>query len=182
MSIATAENGWVNTVEGQTAAVIEQARLQLETTLYGTLSTCSPEGWPWASPIFFAYDAGWNLYWSSAIAARHSQNLYANQGRAAIAIYSTQVGEGQGQGVYFSGSAAELADQAVPEILPLLLQRAKSGQRRSPADYLGNSPRRIYRLVPQAAWITGPRMALSETILVDTKIQLDLTQIRPPKD
>lgn len=177
MSIATAENGWVNTADGQTLEVITKARQILEGTIYASLSTCSPEGLPWASPVFFTYDSDWNLYWSSAMVAQHSQNLYANQGRGAIAIYSTDREEGQGQGLYLSGTAAEVEAGDVERVIPLLLKRAAKGQQRSPADYLAPSPRRLYQFQPQAVWITGERLALSETILIDTKIQLDLASL-----
>ncbi|MBD1876988.1 pyridoxamine 5'-phosphate oxidase family protein [Nodosilinea sp. FACHB-131] len=177
MSIATAENGWVNTADGQTPEVIARARQILDGTIYASLSTCSPEGLPWVSPLFFTYDSDWNLYWSSAMVAQHSQNLYANQGRAAIAIYSTDREEGKGQGLYFSGTAAEVAAEDVERVIPLLLKRATKGQQRAPADYLAPSPRRLYRFQPQDVWITGERIALSETILIDTKIKLDLISL-----
>ena len=109
--------------------------------------------------------------------AQHSQNLYANQSRAAIAIYSTDREEGKGQGLYLSGTAAEVEAEDVERVIPLLLKRAAKGQQRSPADYLAPSPRRLYRFQPQAVWITGERLALSETILIDTKIQLDLASL-----
>ncbi|MBD2425848.1 pyridoxamine 5'-phosphate oxidase family protein [Phormidium sp. FACHB-1136] len=177
MSQATPENGWVNTTEGHNPAVIARARQILAGTIYGTLATSRPDGLPWASPIFFGYDAAWNLYWSSTLVAQHSQNLYANQGRAAIAIYSTDRSEGQGQGLYLSGTVAEVETAAVETVIPLLLQRSASGQRRTAADYLPPSPRRLYRFQPQTVWITGDRIALSDTILIDTKIQLDLSSL-----
>lgn len=177
MTIATPENGWVNTADGQNPEAIARARQMLEGTIYGTLSTCSPDGLPWASPVFFTYDSAWNLYWASTMVAQHSQNLYGNHGRAAIAIYSTQPEAGKGQGIYLSGTAAEVAAEDVDRIIPLLLKRAAKGQKRSPADYLDLSPRRLYRFQPQMVWITGERIALSETVLIDTKIQLDLASL-----
>ncbi|MBE9138033.1 pyridoxamine 5'-phosphate oxidase family protein [Nodosilinea sp. LEGE 07088] len=177
MSIATAENGWINTTDGQNPEVITRARQILDSTIYGTLSTSSPDGMPWASPVIFTYDSDWNLYWSSAMVAQHSKNLYANQGRAAIAIYSTDREEGKGQGLYLSGTVAEVEPENVGRVISLLQKRAAKGQQRSPADYLAPSPRRLYRFQPQTAWITGEHLALSETILIDTKIQLDLASL-----
>jgi hypothetical protein len=177
MALATAANQWINTAAGQNPGVIAQARQILAGPLYASLSTSSPDGWPWASPVFFTYDADWHLYWSSAMVAQHSQNLYANQGRAAIAIYSTDREEGKGQGLYLSGIASEADPETVERVMPLLLRRAAQGQRRSPADYLSPSPRRLYHFQPQTVWMTGDRIALSETVLVDTKIQLDLASL-----
>ena len=177
MSTATAGNSWINTAESQNPEVIARARHILDRTIYCTLSTCSPQGQPWASPVFFAYDPGWALYWASATVSQHSQNLSANQGRGAIAIYSTQPGEGQSQGLYLSGRAAEVEPESVAQVIPLLNQRSGQGHRRTPADYLPPSPRRLYRFEPQQVWITGARLALSETVLVDTKIELDLAAL-----
>jgi hypothetical protein len=108
---------------------------------------------------------------------RPSQNLYTNQGRAMMAVYNTIREEGKGQGIYLAGTAAEVAAEDVERVIPLLLNRAANGQQRSPADYLGTSPRRLYRLLPEDVWITGERLALSETVLIDTKIKLDLASL-----
>ncbi|HEY9878744.1 MAG TPA: pyridoxamine 5'-phosphate oxidase family protein [Leptolyngbyaceae cyanobacterium] len=180
MSVAKAENGWVNTVDAQKPEVLEKAQHIIESNLYCTLSTCSSEGFPWASPVFFAHDQAWNLYWSSATVSQHSQNLYRNQGRTAIAIYSTSVDEGKGQGLYLSGTASELAPERTPEIIKLLLQklmlRGGTPPVRTAADYLPPSYRRIYHFQTQAVWITGERAAFGN-VLVDTKIQLNLSDL-----
>lgn len=177
MSIATAENGWINTVDGQTPTVLERARHIIESNVYCTLSTCSPNGFPWASPVFFTYDAGWSIYWSSATASQHSQNLYQNHGRAAIAIYSTNVPQGSVQGLYFSGTAGEVEPRQVLPIMQLLFKRVKGPTPdRTEADYLDPSPRRIYRFQPDTVWMTGERLAIGNQ-LVDTKIQLNLRDL-----
>ncbi|WP_035984224.1 pyridoxamine 5'-phosphate oxidase family protein [Leptolyngbya sp. KIOST-1] len=177
MSMATEENGWVNTADGQNPALLARARQILASTLYATLATSSPAGLPWAAPLFFVYDADWNLYWSSAIAARHSQDLAASGGRAAIAVYSTDRAVGKGQGLYLVGRAAAVEPEAVAQIVPLFDRRSPLEQHRSPADYLGPSPRRIYRFQPEAVWMTGDRLPVSETVLVDTRVQLDLASL-----
>ncbi len=177
MAKASPENRWVNTDDGQNPAILAKAQGILEGTLYGTLATSSPDGAPWASPIFFGYDAAWNLYWASAQGAQHSQHLYVNQGRAAITIYSTDREEGKGQGLYLVGIATEVDRAEIEGVLPFFLRRAAQGQQRTPADYLDPSPRRLYGFHPQTVWITGERIALSDTILVDTKIQLDLPRL-----
>jgi nitroimidazol reductase NimA-like FMN-containing flavoprotein (pyridoxamine 5'-phosphate oxidase superfamily) len=177
MSIATAENGWVNTLDSQNPAAIASAYQILERTIYCTLSTCSPEGQPWVSPVFFAYDSAWNFYWASAMAAKHSQNLYANQGQVAIAVYDTHSEAGKGQGVYLSGTAAEVEVANVESVIPRLTKRSGQNLKRSAADYLAPSPRRLYRFQPEEVWVTGERFPLSETVLMDTKIRLDLAEL-----
>ncbi len=177
MAKASPANRWVNTDDSQTPAILAKAQHILEHTIYGTLSTSSSDGVPWVSPLLLGYDADWNLYWSSAKSAQHSQNLYANQGRAAIAIYSTNRAVGQGQGLYLVGTATEVASADIKDALKVLLRRIPQGHHRTPADYRDPSPRRLYGFRPQTVWITGERIALSDTILVDTKIQLDLPRL-----
>lgn len=176
MNPATAENGWVSTLESNDPDLIAKARQILESVRYCTLSTCSPDGFPWISPLLFAYDETLNLYWSSAIVARHTQNLDRNQGRAAIAIYNTQVSQGSVKGLYFSGIAAEVNPDRVAAIMKRLFDRAGNYPDRTPDDYLGASPRRFYGFQPQEAWITGERLAIGKQ-LVDTKIHLDLNHL-----
>lgn len=177
MSIATAENYWVNTIDSRKPEVLDRARRIVESNVYCTLSTCSSDGFPWASPVFFAYDQRWSIYWSSATISRHSQNIYNNYGRAAIAIYSTDVPQGSAQGLFFSGTAAEVEPEDVSSTMQLLFKRVKGNvPDRTDADYLAPSPRRFYRFHPTEVWITGERLAIANQ-LVDTKIQLSLRDL-----
>ncbi|MGD1905338.1 MAG: pyridoxamine 5'-phosphate oxidase family protein [Leptolyngbyaceae cyanobacterium] len=177
MTFATAQNAWIDTLKGQDPQILAQARQIIATNIYCTLSTCSPEGVPWASPVFFTYDASWTLYWSSATASLHSQNLAQNQGRIAIAIYSTHVEALKGQGLYLSGGAGELAPDRVEAVMQRLFQRAGGKPpTRTATDYLGASPRRIYAFQPEKVWMTGERLPQGNQ-LIDTKIELNLTAL-----
>ncbi|MGK7889177.1 MAG: pyridoxamine 5'-phosphate oxidase family protein [Leptolyngbyaceae cyanobacterium] len=176
MSVPTEENNWISVFNPCPIEILERAWHILETNRYCTLSTCSSDGIPWASPVFFCHQ-GLNLYWSSAIQSRHSQNLYRNNGRVAIAIYNSEVREGAGQGIYFSGSAAELPEDQVAEKMSLLFQKASGPPPdRTELDYLGDSPRRMYGFQPQEAWMTGDRLPIGKQ-LVDTKVQLSLDDL-----
>jgi len=180
MTPATAENGWINTLDSDNPEVIAKAHRIISSIHYCTLSTCSPDGFPWVSPIFFAYDDHWNIFWSSAIAAKHSQNLYCNQGRALIAIYDSTKAEGKGEGLYLAGSATQVDRDSVADVMQRLFKRAGSSPDRTPQDYLDASPRRIYCFQPQEVWITGERVVIGNQ-LVDTKIPLSLSAILAQK-
>ena len=52
MEPATAENGWVSTIDSKNPEVIAKARHIIESNLYCVLSTCSPDGYPRVSPCF----------------------------------------------------------------------------------------------------------------------------------
>ena len=179
MEQATADNGWVNTLESQKPLIIEQARRLIADNIYCTLSTCSTDGYPWVSPVFFAYDEHFSIYWASAVASKHSQNIYCNLGRVAIAIFNSSALEGTGSGLYFYGTASELSPTLTSKAMKRLISRANKQLNRVPEDYLDDSPRRIYHFQPQQAWVTGTRLAFGNQ-LVDTKIKISLSDLLAP--
>ncbi len=179
MEVANPDNGWVKTVESSEPQIIQQARRIITGNIYCTLSTCSLDSIPWVSPVFFAFDSNLNIYWSSAIKSQHSQNLYENSGRVAIAIFDSSPPEGTAEGLYFSGYANELENpNQVKEILELLSARARKKIERKEKDYLDDSPRRIYHFQPQSVWVTGERLPVGNQ-LVDTKISFSLLDLIP---
>lgn len=78
--------------------------------------------------------------------------------------------------MYFNGTASELNQDHAQKAFNLLRLRAKKPIPRTAADYLGDSPRRIYQFQPQQAWITGSRLPIGNQ-LVDTKIQINLSDL-----
>ena len=176
MEKASEANGWVNTLDSLLPEVLDKAREIISTNLYCTLSTCSGDGYPWVSPVFFAYDQNWNIYWSSATAAKHSQNLANNQGRVAIAIFKSVIPQGTAQGLYLSGVASELKPDEFERVYKLLEERAGKKFNRTPQDYQGTSPRRIYQFKPHQGWVTGKREPVGNQ-LVDTKIEISLENL-----
>ena len=176
-TLASVENAWLNTFDSNKPEVLKDACKIIFSILYCTLSTCSQEGFPWASPVFFVYDNDLNIYWSSAVISQHSQNIYSNCGRVAIAIYDSSVSEGTCGGVYFSGTASELHPDSFEQIFELMQQRAGKQFNRTLKDYQGDSPRRIYQFQPNQAWITGSRVPVGNQ-LVDTKIKLNLLDLK----
>ena len=127
--------------------------------------------------MFFAYDEGWNIYWCSAVVSRHSQNIYNNNGRVAIAVFDSSVAAGTGKGVYFQGSASEIGADLAEKVFSLLATRSGKQPQTTAEDYLNNSPRRIYRFQSQEAWVSGERLAVGNNQLVDIKIQIDLQDL-----
>ena len=177
MEVASVANGWVSTADSSNPAIIEQVHRIIASNIYCTLSTCSVDCMPWASPVFFAFDDALNFYWSSAIASKHSQNLYSNVGRIAIAIFDSSPLDGIAEGVYFSGTAAEVKSREEAEAaLERLLARARRKHNRTADDYLGDSPRRIYQFQPKEVWVTGERIAVGNQ-LVDTKVDVSLADL-----
>lgn len=173
----TVQNQWtISPLPTPIDALAKSARLLMSVT-YCSLSTCSANGMPWVSPVFFAFDDALNFYWSSAIAATHSQNIYNNQGRCAIVLYQSQKSAAPTNGLYFTGTASELETAGVERVCPLIDSRSGSPVPRSRDDYLGESVRRMYQFVPTQVWSTGERFAQGKQ-LVDTKVLLDLETLK----
>lgn len=86
---------------------IEGAKKIIEENIYLTLATSSKKGKPWISPLFFAYDPDYNLYWVSSKYSRHSQ-LIAENPKVAITIFDSKAPEGDGDAVYFEATAVDV--------------------------------------------------------------------------
>jgi nitroimidazol reductase NimA-like FMN-containing flavoprotein (pyridoxamine 5'-phosphate oxidase superfamily) len=176
VELASERNAWVTTIAQATPELVAKARRILQVNRFCTLSTCSPEGWPWASPLLFASDRNWQIYWSSATASLHSQNLIANQGRAAIVIYDSTATTGNVAGLFLTGQAMAVPESETEAAMELLFMRLEQRPQRSALDYLGDSPRRMYQFRPEALWLTGERVAIGNQ-LVDTKVKLNLADL-----
>ena len=87
----------------------EKAKKIITNNLYMTLATADESGKPWSSPVFFAHDAEYNLYWVSYTEATHSKNIRARK-ELGIVIFDSTAPEGEGDGVYFDAEAYELND------------------------------------------------------------------------
>lgn len=128
----------------------EKAKQIVAENLYMTISTASASGEPWVSPVFFAHDDQYNLYWVSNKEAKHSRNVAENP-RIAIVIFDSTAPEGEGDGVYFACSASALTD---PEeiVYGMEIYNAKASQeefRIASADtVIGNTAWRLYKAVP----------------------------------
>jgi uncharacterized protein YhbP (UPF0306 family) len=130
-----------------------QARQLVEATAHMILATADASGKPWSSPVFFAYDEEFRLYWVSFSGAVHSANIRVRP-QVAIAV----LGEPPhyfGDGVYFDAIATELHD--LPDVEHAIqVRRTRHQEARfavnSPADVLGDAAWRIYRADPLAAY------------------------------
>ena len=87
----------------------------------------SSDGKPWSTPVYFAYDKGFNLYWASAKNSCHSANIAINPA-IFISTYDSTASEGSAVGLYINAIARELGDIAqVREACECLYGRAPEG-------------------------------------------------------
>src|SRR5258706_2384593 len=89
----------------------QKAKQIISENIYMTIASASIEGKPWISPVFFAYDDKYNMYWVSSKMSHHSQLIRSNP-QVAIVIFNSQASEGDGEGVYFEANIEELSNEA----------------------------------------------------------------------
>lgn len=128
----------------------ETAKKIIEENIYCTIATSSLEGKPWISPVFFAYDDRYNIYWVSNKDALHSQNIKLNPS-IAIVFFNSKAPEGEGDGVYFEANAQELShDTEIDQAIMLFNSRVTKDEFRiKNKDKVTNSGVwRIYKATP----------------------------------
>ncbi|HSX28617.1 MAG TPA: pyridoxamine 5'-phosphate oxidase family protein [Candidatus Saccharimonadales bacterium] len=84
-----------------------EAQAILNKINYATLATTDVDGNPWNSPVYCAYDKGYNVYWGSHAESQHSKNIRAS-GKVFIVVYDSTAEPGQGEGVYIQAQVVEL--------------------------------------------------------------------------
>lgn len=86
----------------------QRAKQLVDTKTNMTLGTVDTSGAPWVSPVFYVPDDQYDLYWTSWIEARHSENV-RNNPAVAIVIYHS-VPDEPVDAVYMAAHAVELKD------------------------------------------------------------------------
>ena len=128
----------------------DQAKKIIKENIYLTIATSTIDGKPWISPLFFAYDENYNLYWISNKDSLHSQLIRKNH-RVAIVIFDSSAPEGKGNGVYFDAKAKELQEEfELNKAIEILNNRTKIEEFKikSIDGIRGQGVWRIYRAIP----------------------------------
>lgn len=150
-----------------------RAAMVLRAIRYATVATADLQAHPWNSPVYSAYDDELNIYWASDTQNKHSQNIRQNP-QVFIVFYDSTVPPGQGDGVYFSATVAELNDPEDIRPARRILDGADSG---STEEYSGDELCRIYRATPEQAWINTFEER-NGIIIRDYRIEIPLGDLR----
>ena len=129
---------------------IEKAKEIVHENIYMTIATASKEGLPWVSPVFFAYDSEYNLYWVSNKNSLHSTLIRSNP-QVAIVIFNSKAPEGEGDGVYFEANVNELNNEdEINKAMELLNQRVTKDEFRVKkiGEVANDGVWRIYKATP----------------------------------
>jgi nitroimidazol reductase NimA-like FMN-containing flavoprotein (pyridoxamine 5'-phosphate oxidase superfamily) len=129
---------------------VEKAKQIIADNIYCTIATADSSGTPWISPVFFAYDSEYNLYWISNKDSRHSTYIRENP-KVAIVVFDSRAPEGQGDGVYFKAEAKEMGTpEELASAIQLMNNRATKEEFRvkSATEVSSSGVWRIYKATP----------------------------------
>jgi nitroimidazol reductase NimA-like FMN-containing flavoprotein (pyridoxamine 5'-phosphate oxidase superfamily) len=101
---------------------VATAKAIVDATRYMVLGTADAAGVPWASPVYFAHVGYRDFLWASKPGARHSLNIAARP-EVGIVVFDSSVPPGQGQGVYLSAVAHQLAGDDIEAGLAAFSER-----------------------------------------------------------
>ena len=152
-----------------------KARQLIDATRYMTIATADASGKPWSSPVFFAYDDKFTLYWVSFTDAVHSMNIRSRP-QVAITILGTSPGH-YGDGVYIDAEAVELNDVREAERAIQVLRRRPQESKftvNSSADVLGAAVWRVYKAIPKEVYKRSDADVIVKGQYITTRVKIIL--------
>lgn len=153
---------------------IEIAKNILSKINYMTIATVTPDGKPWNSPVQHVVDDELNLYWFSDINSQHSINISDND-KVFIVIFDSTAPIGAGKGLYLE-AIASIVDLA-QEIDKVIALKYSSPFKYDHEDFVGNSPRRVYKAVPTKAWLNDAEFS-GDKFLRDVRTEININDLR----
>lgn len=121
---------------------------------YINIASITPEGKPWNTPVYTAFDKNLNFYWLSWRKNQHSVNV-RNNPNVFVTIYDSTQLAGTGRGIYFSGKAKGLSNPIEMIVGMKVIYSREKHKLRAVKEFLTHYPRRVYRFTPEKAWING---------------------------
>jgi hypothetical protein len=153
-----------------------KARRLIEATPHLTLATADASGQPWSSPVYFAYDPAFTLFWVSFRQTVHSANIRVRP-QVGISILG-EPPDHEGEGVYFNAVATELQDLNQVEHA-IEVRRSRPQDRKfavtGPGDVLGDAAWRMYQAVPVAVYRYHDAAEIVHGQHVDVRVKVTLT-------
>jgi nitroimidazol reductase NimA-like FMN-containing flavoprotein (pyridoxamine 5'-phosphate oxidase superfamily) len=139
---------------------------------YVTIASVADDGMPHNTPVFSAYDEDYNFYWGTYKDSQKAKNIRANN-NVFLVIYDSTVPSGTGEGVYVKATAYEVTE---PDEIKRVYDLLKT--RHAPAHFWewgaiqADGPIRLYKAVPQQAWMNDDDKKNGYYIDTRTEIQL----------
>lgn len=153
------------------------AREIIAKNIYCVVATAdSKTSKPWASPVFFAFDSDYIIYWCSAKDSLHSRNI-RNNFTVGIVVFNSQAAEGDGSGVYFESEAYELTEgEEIQKAIDICNKRSTNIEfilGDYPNDCAGESPRRMYKAISKKVYTLTQGKTINGQY-VDERIEIKL--------
>jgi len=146
---------------------------------YLVIATSSKDGKPWISPVFYAFDDDYNLYWVSSKNSRHSELIRENP-KVAVVIFNSTKGEGKGDAVYIEANVQELTDEKeIEEAMKFYDSRASKPELRvkDPQNVVGEKEWRLYKATPKMVFKSSDPVEVNGQ-RIDTRNQIDLSKLK----
>lgn len=150
---------------------IIKAKNILENIPYLIIASIDESGLPNNSPMFSVYDKNYNFFWNSQINSKHSKNIRNNPNVFCV-VFNSSVKEGDGLGVYMEGKAFEINNKDETKDAMKIFYTKKGKDPKPEELYLGDSPRRFYKFVPEKFYINTYEKI--NGLPVDGKIEIKL--------
>ena len=146
----------------------------LEEHHYCVISMATKDASPWLTPVFYAYDAAWNLYWISSKNSYHSR-IFLENSKACAVIYRPPSVAQEVSALYLTGQVIICQDEVLKQAMPIYFERAGLGVSGKADDYCGDNPCRLYRLKPEQAFsLMEPEW--DENLLLDKRGIVELPE------
>lgn len=146
----------------------------LAQTPYLTLASICPDGTPWNSPVFTAYDPLYRFYFSTVNTSHKARNFAANPAAGAV-VYDSTATPGTGLGVYMTGNVERLFGSSDLDAAysTLAHRRAPVAMSHPLTDYAGqDAVLGLYRFTPERVMMNTEDHVRG--ISVDRKVDIDL--------
>ena len=154
-------------------SLLDDARTTLAQISNAALATVCPDGRPWNSPVFIAFD-GYAFYWASLLDSVHSRNIAVNPD-VFLVVFDSIRDDATGHGVYVRAQARELRDASSVTAALQALARRRQEATRPAADFMAPHRHRVYEAVPEAFWTNVVRSIEGHTC--DERVPVDLLSL-----
>ncbi|MEM3838959.1 MAG: pyridoxamine 5'-phosphate oxidase family protein [Candidatus Micrarchaeaceae archaeon] len=138
----------------------EKAKKIIVNSTYMVVGTSTKDGIPWVAPVLFVHDKDYNIYFLSAVDARHSKNLAENP-NVSISIFDSNQKIGSFDGIQAEGEASLVEKGEIKKAITLYCKKVfpnsdmEPTKRYVPEDYLGASEFRFFKIKLTEIYLAG---------------------------
>jgi len=148
------------------------ARTIVEHNQYMSVASSWKANGAWISPVCYAPDKNYNLYFVSLPGSRHAQNTNRNP-RVTVSIFDSHQPWGEGVGLQIEGKITRVNWPRMPFFMKLYFSRAWPYVSDKLATYLKgfkkilkNRTYRAYQFTPTCVWMNDPDSEVDRRIEV----------------